>query len=133
VRDPSGAAIPGANVELRQDQHPLTIFTIQSGREGEFKFTALPSGTYTLRITTPGFRWLTVRSVQIEPREGKVLPGLRLDAGGDDLRGPAVDQLQLLPNASNRGNLSGRVIRDASHAVGQVAVELLCNEPTGWR
>lgn len=54
VTDPSGAAIPGANVELR---NPLTGFTLKafSDPAGKFRLTKIPPNSYHLKVTAGGF------------------------------------------------------------------------------
>src|SRR5262245_30259049 len=49
VKDPSGAAVPGANLTAKSIQQQLTRST-QSNAEGFFNLVAMPPGTY--EITT---------------------------------------------------------------------------------
>src|SRR5215472_13285762 len=60
VRDRSGLGVPAATAELREDQTGARYQTI-TGPDGEYHFTALPAGAYTLTVRKPGFRPL-VRS-----------------------------------------------------------------------
>ena len=65
VTDPSGAAIPGATVELSND---LTLYSreVITSSSGEFQFPNIPPNVYHLEINAPGFehhhRDLTIRS-----------------------------------------------------------------------
>jgi hypothetical protein len=54
VLDPSGGAIAGASVEMR---NPLTGYTqtTQTDTTGSFQFTNVPRNPYHLEITAPGF------------------------------------------------------------------------------
>lgn len=54
VTDPSSAAVPGAVVEL-VDQNRGTAQTSTTDRDGTYRFT-LPPGRYTLAISHSGFR-----------------------------------------------------------------------------
>jgi outer membrane receptor protein involved in Fe transport len=55
VTDPSGAVIPGANVRLtKQDTQETT--TKVAGSSGDFAFTFVPVGIYTLNIDAQGFK-----------------------------------------------------------------------------
>ena len=54
VTDPSGSAISGASVVLSSNESKLER-TMVTGMEGEYRFLALPPGTYTLTATAKGF------------------------------------------------------------------------------
>jgi hypothetical protein len=54
VTDPSGSAIVGATVALSSTESRLER-TIVTGAQGEYRFLALPPGTYTLTVTARGF------------------------------------------------------------------------------
>jgi hypothetical protein len=67
VRDPSGAAIPAADLKLTDTATGIVKATI-AGSEGTFSFTNLVAGTYRLTATAPGF-------------QNAVLDGVVADAG----------------------------------------------------
>src|SRR5713101_649179 len=54
VTDPSGSAIVGATVVLDNSESKLER-TMDTGMQGEYRFIALPPGTYTLTVTAKGF------------------------------------------------------------------------------
>src|SRR6266478_6400683 len=54
VTDPSGSAIAGATVVLANSESNLER-TSETGMQGEYRFIALPPGTYTLTVTAKGF------------------------------------------------------------------------------
>jgi hypothetical protein len=54
LRDPAGAEIPGAQLQLT-DEHGRTRQTI-SAADGRFRFPDLPEGTYRLEVSLPGFK-----------------------------------------------------------------------------
>jgi hypothetical protein len=54
VTDPSGSAIAGATVVLANSESKLER-TMETGSQGEYRFFALPPGTYTLTVTAKGF------------------------------------------------------------------------------
>ncbi len=54
VTDPSGSAIVGATVVLANSESKLER-TIETGTQGEYRFIAVPPGTYTLTVTAKGF------------------------------------------------------------------------------
>ena len=55
VTDPSGAAIPGGSVEIK-DNAKGTIQTTKTDREGVYRFSFLPPTSYSLTVTRDGFR-----------------------------------------------------------------------------
>ena len=55
VTDPSGAVLPGAEVEMLNEGTSGRMQQITS-ETGEFLFNFVPVGTYTLKITLPGFK-----------------------------------------------------------------------------
>ena len=54
VTDPSGAAVPNAEVNLRAAQQSVTR-TARTGTSGEYSIPALSPGTYELSVTGTGF------------------------------------------------------------------------------
>lgn len=54
VTDPSGSAIPGAVVVLANTESKLERSSV-TGLEGEYRFLALPPGTYILTVNAKGF------------------------------------------------------------------------------
>ncbi len=55
VHDPSHRPIAGATVKLQAMSHPQVRTTIANA-EGEFVFSAVPNGAYTLSARAPGFQ-----------------------------------------------------------------------------
>jgi hypothetical protein len=54
VMDPTGATVDGAQVVL-DNQEGAQIDSVQSGRNGEFSFAGLPSGTFKLLVSAQGW------------------------------------------------------------------------------
>src|SRR5690606_13503196 len=54
VRDQSGGAIPGAEVSITNVSTNLTRHTL-TNEMGNYSFPNVPSGTYTVKVTMPGF------------------------------------------------------------------------------
>ncbi|HXA05376.1 MAG TPA: carboxypeptidase-like regulatory domain-containing protein, partial [Bryobacteraceae bacterium] len=53
VTDPSGSVIAGATVVLSDSESKLER-TVETGTQGEYRFIAVPPGTYTLTVTAKG-------------------------------------------------------------------------------
>jgi hypothetical protein len=55
VQDPGGGVVPGATVELTNEETNL-VFTVVSNDVGEFTASFIPIGRYTLKIELTGFK-----------------------------------------------------------------------------
>src|SRR5262249_8121311 len=64
VRDSSSAVIPGATVVATQEGTGVSRDGVTDAN-GEFVFSALPSGAYTVRIELAGFKTLQNRGMQL--------------------------------------------------------------------
>jgi len=62
VTDTSGAAIPGATVVATQAQTNLTREVVSS-EVGAYAIPNIPSGTYTVTVTLPGFQTFTAKDI----------------------------------------------------------------------
>lgn len=65
VRDPSGAVVPGADVELI-DTATQAVRTTVSNETGRYTFTAVKPGTYNVAATASGFQKSVVQNVVVE-------------------------------------------------------------------
>lgn len=64
ITDPSGGAIPGATVVLSNNESKIER-TAVTGVQGEYRFLALPPGTYTLVVSAKGFARSTQNALQL--------------------------------------------------------------------
>ena len=55
VRDASGAVVPGATLTARQVETGQTRTAVSSG-DGSYRFSALPVGSYEVRVEQSGFQ-----------------------------------------------------------------------------
>jgi len=65
VKDPSGAVVPGAQIELKDQATGITK-EAKSDAEGTFQFFNLPFGKYQVTVTMPGFQTAILKDVVIE-------------------------------------------------------------------
>jgi hypothetical protein len=77
VTDPSGAVVPGAQVELTNDANGLKLVQ-SSTADGSFKFALVPIGTYHAMITARGFANELVNSIQVVAGATSNLNGVKL-------------------------------------------------------
>lgn len=76
VADPNGAVIAGASITLRNESSGQSFGTATDGN-GRFTYRGLPGGTYSVTISSPGFKNLIVTNTNL----GRSLR-LNLDIGG---------------------------------------------------
>ncbi len=76
VTDAGGASVPGATVTIK-DLGTQNLRTTNTGDSGEFVFTALQPGHYSVMVSAPGFK-------------GFVIPDLSLSAGDRTRVGPML-------------------------------------------
>jgi hypothetical protein len=80
VVDPSGALVPKATVVLTGQATGFTRRTVSNGT-GEFSFSAVPTGDYSVTVTAKGFEILTLTGIHLDPQDDRVLRGIKLALG----------------------------------------------------
>src|SRR5579875_3049987 len=65
VTDPSGAAVPNAEVQLTNVNTAVTR-TTQTNTQGNYIFLNVTPGTYTMRVSAPGFSVVTQPPVTLQ-------------------------------------------------------------------
>ncbi|MBM3746949.1 MAG: carboxypeptidase regulatory-like domain-containing protein [Acidobacteria bacterium] len=65
VTDPSGASVPSAAVEMKNDRTGLTL-SQTTNAAGQFVLASVPPGSYELRVTAAGFRQFVVGGLRVE-------------------------------------------------------------------
>jgi len=82
VQDPSGAAIAGATLSVKDPQTGLSR-SAMSDRNGEFLFTSLPPSKYSLRVESPGFAVRNFEGIELRVGDTVNLPiAMSLEAVG---------------------------------------------------
>jgi len=111
VKDITGAAVSSTRAELLPDAVSDRRFRTSADSAGIYHFSGLPTGEYTLKLFSPGFKSLTVKSIHILESEQKSLPTLQLQVGSNaDCAGHAVlDYIRFLPTGDHVGNLVGSI------------------------
>jgi len=80
VVDGSGALIPGATVEAKNEA-TSAVSSAVSSTEGTFAIPALNSGLYTVTVTLQGFKTFRVEKVELAPGVGATIKAT-LEVGG---------------------------------------------------
>jgi outer membrane receptor protein involved in Fe transport len=71
VTDSSGGAIPGATVTATQTETNLTREVV-TNESGAYSIPNIPSGTYQVVVTVPGFQTFTARDIAVTNRDVRV-------------------------------------------------------------
>jgi Carboxypeptidase regulatory-like domain len=83
VLDASGAAIPGATVNLTH-RDGTQRRTLVSGGRGEFAFTRLPAGSYLVVVNAKGFAPFTSEEFNLSSQQSYEVPGISLAIASAD-------------------------------------------------
>jgi len=96
VTDPSGAVVPSAQVQLKNNGTNETL-TGNSTDSGAFLVPNVPPGQYTLSVTAKGFRTTTVPSLEVSANKSTNVP-VQLTVGGSnevvEVQASAATELQ---------------------------------------
>src|SRR5262249_33970689 len=106
VRDPSGASVPGAAVQLTDPGGTQRKTTDVSG---EYSFSSLGAGKYQVRITAKGFAVLERRDLDI--REPSVLD-VRLEIQAQAQQVTVESQANGVVSTDPSSNASALVLRE---------------------
>jgi hypothetical protein len=82
VTDASGAKVPGANVKLL-DESGADLGQTFTDSEGQYVFSALPTGVYRVEIEHLGFRKSVISQLNVGPGENLGNSQLEIGAGTD--------------------------------------------------
>ena len=77
VFDSSGAVIPGAKIELKNEATTVTRETVANS-VGYFSLVAIQPGSYTVAISAPGFATWEQRGIVLYSNESRTLPNISL-------------------------------------------------------
>lgn len=69
VRDPGGAAVAGASIEVVNQTTGVSERTVTTNGEGQFTVTALPVGAYRLVVTASGFSKAEAPDIKVNVTE----------------------------------------------------------------
>ena len=64
VTDPTGAAVPGANVTATEAATSVAHTTVSTG-DGQFSFQDIQPGTYKVTVSAAGFQQSTVSDIHV--------------------------------------------------------------------
>jgi Carboxypeptidase regulatory-like domain len=82
VQDTTGALIVGAQVSLTQ-RDGRNLLTVLSGANGEFAFTKLPAGSYSVLVNAKGFTSFASEAITLAPFQSFIIPNITLNVGAN--------------------------------------------------
>ncbi len=113
VEDPSGAAVPGATVQLINEGTRAT-FTVKTSESGAYAFEAVQSGTYTVSVEAAGFKKFVSRGNEVAIGQPTTV-NVRLEVGtlAEQIEVTSTYEAVQTSTSGNFGNLfSERMIRE---------------------
>jgi len=129
VRDPSGAVVPGATIEVKNTDQNATVRTLKTGADGSYVAPQLIVGHYQITVTAPGFETLTTSNVMLNVNDRRVID-LQLKLGSSEQtvhvqENPAhID----LDTSQAEGLLSGTQVRELA-VLSRNFVQLVALQP----
>ena len=82
VLDPSGAAVPAADVNLRLTGGQTVAFSTKTTASGTFTIASVPPNTYDLVVEVPGFLKVVLAKMEVLPNRTLDVPSIRLAVAG---------------------------------------------------
>ena len=80
VLDPSGSAIPAAQVTVRSESTVAAV-VLETNMAGAFSASALAPGLYTVEISSPGFRTHSIEHLKVDVARETSVPPVLLELG----------------------------------------------------
>lgn len=99
VSDPSGAAVPNAQVTLTNEATGLSRIVV-STQEGVFRSTLLPPGTYAVKVDAAGFVYQTRKVIEVTASETTVVD-CRLKLGANNTVVEVEASLEMIQTQSS--------------------------------
>jgi hypothetical protein len=128
VTDPTGAAVPGATVQVINLATSIKVNATTS-ENGSYTVPALPAGGYRVSVTKAGFKTETVENVTlIAGVAGTVNVKLEVGQASETVEVTAGAEIVQAQTADVSTNLTGRQLTDLPFAT-RNAVELMVDAP----
>jgi len=128
VTDPTGAAVPGADVTVTE----TTVHTVSktsTNERGEWTVTQLEGGAYQAVISKPGFKVATVSNIALSAGAGQiVLTKLEVGQATETVTVTGGAEIVQAASADITSELTGRQITELPFAT-RNAVELMVTQP----
>ena len=128
VTDPTGAAVPGADVTVTSVATHSSSKT-STNEKGEWTVPQLDGGTYQVAITKPGFKAATVNNVMLSAGSGQmVVTKLEIGQATETVTVTGGVEVVQATSADITSELTGRQVTELPFAT-RNAVELMVTQP----
>jgi hypothetical protein len=105
VTDPSGAAVPNAQIEVKNAEHGINRTGTSNG-SGDYLFASLPIGSYNLIVTAQGFKKYQAKGVVLQIAEkARVNVALEVGTISTEVVVQGTDVAQVETQSSDLGNI----------------------------
>ncbi len=82
VEDITGAAIPGASVDLTLPGNKTPVYSSKTSAEGFYSFIGLRAGRYDLKVQAPGFQDYVAGAIDVDPGRELTLTAIKMTVAG---------------------------------------------------
>jgi hypothetical protein len=127
VKDPSGAAVPGATIVVTSGSTNAK-YNATSGAKGDYAVPALSAGPYTITVTKAGFKTATISTTLIVGVPSSVDVDLQVGATTETVQVTAGATLVQAETADVSTNITGRQLTELPFAT-RNAIEMLVDAP----
>ena len=128
IKDPSGAAVPGATIEVA-NLATGSIYKASSSEKGEYTVPSIPAGTYRINVTKTGFKAEKILNVElIVGVPSNVNISLQVGQTSETVEVTAAANVLQTETADVSTNISGRQLTELPFAT-RNAIELLVDAP----
>ena len=113
VTDKSGAAVKGATITLTNTDLGQDVRTLTTDSGGFYTATSLPLGTYTVKVTDPGFKTEAVTGLVLHTNDALTINRALSPGNTSETVAVTADAVQLnLENGMSQGLINGTQIRE---------------------
>ncbi len=113
VTDPSGASVKGAVVTLTNTDRGQDVRTLTTNAAGFYTGTTLPLGTYTVKISAPGFNTASITQLVLHVNDALTLNRSLVVGSADQQVSVKADAVQLnFQDATSATLISGTQVRE---------------------
>jgi hypothetical protein len=115
VKDPSGAVVPNAKVNLRDTDKNADVRAATTGATGDFSFPELPVGRYAFTVEAAGFRKFVQADIVLNVNDKLTFfPALEVGAATQEVRVEAAPFQVNMEDAVASGVVTGTQVRELS-------------------
>lgn len=113
VRDASGASIPNATVVLTNNDRGQVLRTVKTSNSGSYTATALPLGSYTVKVSASGFNEQTLTNIVLHVNDALTIDAaLKTGSATETVEVSTATQQINLEDATQAGLITGTQVRE---------------------